>query len=94
MHAARHGAVTWAAFVAAGLMPLLPFFFPMPLETSFRFSLGLTAGTLFAVGALRTRITGQKWWRSGLEMLLVGALAGAAAFVAGRLVERLVRSAG
>lgn len=94
VHAARHGVVTWAAFIAAGLMPLLPFFVPLPLETSFWLSLGLSAVTLFGVGALRTWITGQKWWRSGLEMLLVGALAGAAAFVAGALVERLVRPAG
>jgi hypothetical protein len=36
-------------------------------------------------------VTGRHWLRSGVEMLFVGAFAGAAAFVAGDLVERLAR---
>jgi hypothetical protein len=42
---------------------------------------------LFGVGALRTCISSQRWWRGGLEMLLVGILTGAAAFGAGWIVE-------
>jgi vacuolar iron transporter family protein len=87
VHAARHGGVTWAAFVLAGLTPLLPFTLGVP--GAFSWSVGLSAATLFGVGAVRTGVTGRSWWHSGLEMLTVGALAGTAAFVAGRIVERL-----
>lgn len=86
-HAAKHGWVTWAAFVAAGVVPLLPFLGNARMGDGFQASVIVSALALFAVGALRTRITGRRWWSSGLEMLLVGALAGGAAFAAGSLVE-------
>jgi VIT1/CCC1 family predicted Fe2+/Mn2+ transporter len=85
--------VAWVAFVTAGLVPLLPFFTRLVVQEAFWASLGLTAAALFGVGALRTRVTQQTWWRSGLEMLLVGAAAGTAAFLVGQGVERGVRGA-
>lgn len=94
-NAAEHGLVTWAAFVAAGLMPLLPYLLPgslsLPVEHRFLASVGASAVTLFAIGSLRTRVTGRPWLASGLEMLLVGGLAGAAAFGAGLAAERLLQ---
>lgn len=89
IHAARHGAVTWAAFVTAGLVPLLPFMLPLAREQASQLSLGMTAAALFGVGALRTLVSTQRWWRGGMEMLLIGLLTGAAAFGAGWLVQRL-----
>jgi VIT1/CCC1 family predicted Fe2+/Mn2+ transporter len=90
VHAVRHGAVTWISFAAAGLVPLLPFLFGMELGSAFWASMLLAAATLFLIGALRTGVTQQAWWRSGVEMLLVGALAGAAAYLVGQGVEQLV----
>jgi VIT1/CCC1 family predicted Fe2+/Mn2+ transporter len=87
VHAARHGGVAWGAFVAAGLVPLLPFFSRVEVGDSFQASLALTAAALFGVGVLRARVTEQSWWRSGLEILLVGAVAGGAAFLAGQGVR-------
>jgi len=90
MHAVRHGGVTWTSFVTAGIVPMLPYFFPIPLQLSFRISTFLAGALLFTVGALRTRVTGQPWIRSGLEMLFVGALAASAAYLAGWGVHRVV----
>jgi VIT1/CCC1 family predicted Fe2+/Mn2+ transporter len=90
LHAARHGGVAWGAFVAAGLVPLLPFLVGMEITAAFTCSLILTMAASFFIGALRTAVTQQVWWRSGLEMLLVGALAGASAFLVGEGVERVV----
>jgi len=39
---------------------------------------------------LRSIITKKPWFKAGLEMLFVGAIAAAAAFVTGRLIERLI----
>jgi len=43
----------------------------------------LTAATLFSVGAARSFVTGLSPFRSGLEILLVGALAAVAAYLIG-----------
>jgi VIT1/CCC1 family predicted Fe2+/Mn2+ transporter len=90
IHAARHGGVTWLSFFAAGLVPLLPFLLGQSLDKAIMVSLVLTAVTQFTVGALRSRVTGRGWLRSGLEMLFVGSIAGAAAFGAGLVVKRML----
>jgi vacuolar iron transporter family protein len=92
IHALRHGVVTWASFVGAGLGPLIPFLLGMSVHRGFWMSLALTACMLFGVGAWRTRFTGRRFFRSGLEMLLVGALAGACAFAAGWAVGEIANS--
>jgi len=88
LHAAKHAAVTWASFAVAGVLPLIPFLLGTSLERKFLLSMLAAASSLFAVGALRTLVTRRSPWLSGLEMLLVGALAGSAAFAAGWIVER------
>ena len=78
----RHGAATMAAFVVAGMVPLLPYLFaPPPL----RFSVAViaTLATLFVVGAARSLVTALSWWKAGLEMLGVGALAAAVSYAVG-----------
>ena len=89
-HAARHGSVTWVAFALAGLLPLLPYFFSRDAGANFWSSTALAVLTLFTVGALRTCVTPQRWWRGGGEMLLVGALASGAAYLVGNLIGHVV----
>jgi VIT1/CCC1 family predicted Fe2+/Mn2+ transporter len=90
-HAAKHGLVTWGAFIAAGLVPLAPYLFQGSAAMGFPLSVGASVCALFGVGALRTKITTRCWWRAGLEMLLVGSVAGSAAFPAGWGVEAILR---
>lgn len=89
-HAVKHAAVTWGAFMVGGLVPLVPFLTPLPQNAASIASIYCSAAALFAVGALRTRITRRRWWHSGLEMLLVGALAGGVAYAAGLGVSHLL----
>jgi VIT1/CCC1 family predicted Fe2+/Mn2+ transporter len=49
-------------------------------------SIGLTAISLFGIGALLSLFTGRGPVRGGLRMLLIGALAGAATFTIGKLL--------
>lgn len=90
VHAARHGLVTWLSFAAAGSLPLLPYLFGVRPDVAFYLSIEATALALFAVGSLRTRFTGRPFWQGGLEMLFIGALAGAAAFLTGWAVSAAV----
>jgi VIT1/CCC1 family predicted Fe2+/Mn2+ transporter len=88
LHAMKHATVTWVSFALAGFAPLLPFFFGLSLRSAFWFSTLVSAILLFIVGAGRTIITRRSPFLNGLEMLLVGALAGSTAFAAGWIVER------
>lgn len=86
---ARHGFVTFLSFAIAGAVPLLPFAFGM-VTHGFAISVALTFLTLFVVGALRALVTIDRWFRAGLEMLLLGAVVAIGAYGSGLLVARLL----
>lgn len=81
----RHGAATFLSFVAFGTVPLLAFL--LPSGHSLAATAVVSLLVLFGVGALRARFTPKPPWRQGIEMLAVGALAGAAAYLVGRLAR-------
>jgi VIT1/CCC1 family predicted Fe2+/Mn2+ transporter len=82
----KHGFATLLAFIVAGAMPLLPFLLPMSPRIRLTASTALTFGCLFLFGAARAVITRDRWWRTGLETLALGAMVAAAAYGAGRIV--------
>lgn len=88
--AARHGVATFAGFLIPGLVPLVAYVLPIAPSQQFPVAAVLTLSTLFVVGAGRALATDMVWWRAGLEMLLVGALAAAVAYGAGVLGAALV----
>ena len=89
----RHGLATFAAFVAAGVVPLVPYAIPwFPLDR-FASSCLLTMISLFAIGALRSMISSVSWWRAGLEMFALGAIVAAVAFASGLVVAGLTARA-
>jgi vacuolar iron transporter family protein len=85
----RHGIATFLAFVLAGAVPLLPYVFAN--SESLRLSVLCTLLTLFAVGALRSTVTVDRWWTAGLEMLGLGAVVAATAYGCGALAGAIVR---
>jgi len=66
---------------------VLPYAWPIDVNRAFVYSIVLTLTALFGVGAAKTKMTGRPWLRSGLESVLVGAIAAAATYFAGRLVS-------
>ena len=76
----RHGAMTFAAFVGAGAVPLLPYVFG---TGSFQLAVLLTFSALFAVGSTRSFVTVENWWVAGLEMLGLGIIVAVAAYASG-----------
>lgn len=84
-----HAGATMASFVVAGFVPLLAYLLPMR-DRMFLTSAIMSGALLFGIGAARSLVTPRPWARSGLEMLAVGAAAGAVAFGAGRLLARWV----
>jgi VIT1/CCC1 family predicted Fe2+/Mn2+ transporter len=87
------GAVTFAAFIVCGLIPLLAFlfinFFPALEENAFLISCVITAISIFVVGSLRSLIIAKSWFKAGMEMLLIGGAAATVAYGIGYLLKGL-----
>lgn len=86
---ARHAAMTFAAFVVAGVVPLLPYAAGARATLAFSMSLTLTLLTLFAVGASRAVVSSVAWWKAGLNMLWLGVAVAAIAYAAGSLAAHI-----
>lgn len=82
-HPMRAAMATFAAFLVAGFIPLLPFL--LGLDGAFAMSAAMTMGVFFAIGALKSRWSLAPWWRSGIETLLIGGVAAAIAYGVGTL---------
>ena len=86
----RHGIATFGAFVAFGLLPLLPYLASSASSDRFFWSCVLTLAALFGVGASRSAVTTDRWWNAGLEMLILGGVVAVAAYGSGALVSEFL----
>jgi VIT1/CCC1 family predicted Fe2+/Mn2+ transporter len=89
-HPWKHGLATLLAFIVAGAVPLLPFLVPIGSSRRPVTSAALTFACLFLIGVGRAAVTRERWWKSGIETLLIGVVVAAAAYGAGLLVARAV----
>jgi VIT1/CCC1 family predicted Fe2+/Mn2+ transporter len=80
----KHGLATTVAFIAAGVVPLLPYLVS-GVGSEAMASTVLTFAMLFVLGASRSLVTVDRWWRAGLETLLLGAVVAVAAYGAGMI---------
>lgn len=84
----KNAIATFGAFIIAGMVPLFPYVFGIK-ENVFSYAILSTGLILFTVGSLRTKITGGNWIKSGIEMLLVGALAAGVAYFIGAMLSHV-----
>ena len=87
----KHGSATLVAFVGAGIVPLVPYLLPADNGGRLLWSSVFTLTSLFGVGVARAAVTRDRWWRTGLEMLMLGGLVAAPAYGAGAVVGAIVR---
>jgi VIT1/CCC1 family predicted Fe2+/Mn2+ transporter len=89
----RAATTTFIAFVAVGLLPLLPFLvnllFPATFAAPYLWSATGTGGAFFLVGTVKSRFVDQHWFRAGMETLLVGGLAAGLSYLCGMLLSRI-----
>jgi len=85
----RAGAITFAGFVLAGSVPLVPLFFLFSAETeaAYRLSGVATAFAFFGVGYFKGRLLGSPRIRGGFETLILGAGASSIAYAVGALTR-------
>ena len=89
----KNALVTFVSFLFFGSIPVLIYlaarFIPFFATQTFFTACIITGITLFILGTLKVYFTRQHWYRAGLEMLLLGGFAAAAAYVVGALLGKL-----
>jgi VIT1/CCC1 family predicted Fe2+/Mn2+ transporter len=84
---ARQSALTIAlSYISGGMIPLLPYILLKDLTTALYVSVGVTLAALFVFGFVKAKVTGVAALRGGLQTVLTGGLAAAAAFTIARLI--------
>jgi len=94
---AKGGLVTFGAFSIFGVVPLLPYVisqiavgFHGNSNLLFGLACALVAITLFFLGAITSRFTIHSWYKAGIYMLLLGAVAAGSSFLIGWALDLLV----
>ena len=75
------------AYIAGGLIPLLPYMLLGTLTAALKVSVLATLVALLVFGFVKARFTGSAPMRSALQTLLVGGMAAAAAFLIARVIS-------
>jgi VIT1/CCC1 family predicted Fe2+/Mn2+ transporter len=75
------------AYVVGGLIPLSSYIFLADAHRALWVSIGVTLVALAAFGAIKGRFTGASMIRSGLQTMVIGGLAAAAAFGIARMIS-------
>jgi VIT1/CCC1 family predicted Fe2+/Mn2+ transporter len=97
---AKGGLVTFLSFLIFGIIPLLPYVIGEAASKSpnmnalFGIAIALVALALFALGAVTSRFTIHSWYKAGLYMLIVGAVAAGSSYLIGWGVDSIVKSIG
>ena len=85
---ARNSAVTIAvSYILGGMVPLAPYMLNRELYRALGWSVAVTLVALFIFGYVKGKLTGILPWRGGLQTVVIGGLASAAAFGLARLIR-------
>ncbi|WP_018665110.1 VIT1/CCC1 transporter family protein [Heyndrickxia acidiproducens] len=76
------------SYIVGGIIPLSPYFFVSHASQALLDSVIMTLIVLFIFGAVKGRFTGSNVLKSGLETVVIGGLAAAAAFGLARWLAR------
>ena len=75
------------AYIVGGLVPLSPYMLASGVHSAFLLSVAVTLHALFIFGFVKARYTGAPTLRGALQTLIIGALAGGAAYLIARWVS-------
>jgi VIT1/CCC1 family predicted Fe2+/Mn2+ transporter len=75
------------AYIAGGFIPLSPYMLFHTASQAFWYSVIVTLAALAVFGYIKGRFTGAKPWRSGLQTVVIGGLAAAAAYFIAKAIS-------
>ncbi len=87
----RAATTTFFAFLCIGIFPLLPFIvnllLPNLLAAPFLWSIFMTGIAFFLIGGLKGQFVEKKWYKSGLQTLVIGMSAAGLAYLVGAFLK-------
>lgn len=85
--AAGYAFIIGASYAIGGLIPLSAYFFTETPIAGFKITTIITLTCLFIFGFIKSKFTGAYSWIGGIQLMLIGALAGGVAFVIASLFQ-------
>lgn len=82
----KAGAVMGASFVLGSLPPLIPYMLQPDAFAAMRWAVAIALVAAFGAGAAKTVVAKTVWWKSGLEMMILSAVAAAIGFIVGQFI--------
>ncbi len=86
----RSAASATVSTAIGAAVPVLPYLFATGI-TALIVSFAISTAAHFAVGAAKVIVTGRSWWKSGMEMMVIGLGEAAITFGIGLAVSPLLR---
>jgi predicted membrane protein (TIGR00267 family) len=84
------GLIMFFAFVAGGILPIIPFLILPTTHASLLAAVVVTFVSLFTIGAWKTTFTKKNWLLSGAEMVFVGILATLIPYLIGQFLPAIL----
>lgn len=85
----RGGIYMFFSYIIGGIIPVSSYLF-LPVKPAVISSVIATFIGLFALGCATAKFTKRKWWRSGLEMLLVAGSAALVGYAVGTIADNFI----
>jgi VIT1/CCC1 family predicted Fe2+/Mn2+ transporter len=85
--AVRSSLTIGGSYIGGGIIPLLPYFWPLPVTTALAISALVTLVALGVFGWGKSRVTGVDPLRGALQTMLVGGLAAGVAYAIARVIS-------
>jgi VIT1/CCC1 family predicted Fe2+/Mn2+ transporter len=86
----RAGAVMGVSFVLGSIPPLIPYMIQHDAFIAMQWAIGIALVAAFLAGAAKTAVAKTVWWKSGLEMMVLSAIAAAIGFIVGVFIPQVV----
>jgi len=86
----KAGLVMGLAFVLGSIPPLVPYLVQQDAIVAMQWAIGIALVAAFLAGAAKTLVAKTVWWKSGLEMMVLSALAAAIGFIVGHFISKVI----
>lgn len=85
----KDGFYVGVSYLAAAFIPIFPYFF-IPSQQALVYSILFTLAALFVIGILKAIVAGLPLLKSGIQVLLIGALSGIGGYLLGTYLPYLL----
>ena len=86
----KDGIVMFFSYIIGGAVPLTSYFF-LSLNKALPASIIITLAGLFILGTATTKLSKRKWWKAGLEFLILASVATGVGYLVGQLAENFIK---